>query len=180
MDCSYQHLEQMSTLDHDEVLDILGLNSTFESMEISSRDFSHFSEHETVANRQRVNKFESLQATLNIPLASTMNNGELAQQLDTINLEQVDTFAYDPQQLQHVIDADEEDLIYDFDRSEEKNNLNELNVHQIIPLSQIEPDVGSDRRRNSRRRIAPVEYWNGVTVQYDDDGTLLGVQYINE
>ena len=35
-------------------------------------------------------------------------------------------------------------------------------------------------RRSSRTRIAPVEYWNGVAVKYDDEGTLIGVQSVDE
>ena len=33
-------------------------------------------------------------------------------------------------------------------------------------------------RRGSRKRIAPVEYWNGASVKYDDDGTLIGVERV--
>ena len=34
-------------------------------------------------------------------------------------------------------------------------------------------------RRSSRKRIAPVEYWNGASVKYDDDGTLIGVESVD-
>ena len=34
------------------------------------------------------------------------------------------------------------------------------------------------RRRSGRQRIAPVEYWNGDAVRYDDDGTLIGIDSV--
>ena len=39
-------------------------------------------------------------------------------------------------------------------------------------------ELVSVRRRSGRQKIAPVEYWNGAAVRYDDDGTLIGVECV--
>ena len=36
----------------------------------------------------------------------------------------------------------------------------------------------SERRRSSRQRIAPVDYWNNSSARYDDNGTLIGIESI--
>ena len=50
---------------------------------------------------------------------------------------------------------------------------------QLLRLSRrTKKEPGSAQRRSGRQRIAPVEYWNGAAVMYDDDGTLIGVEAV--
>ncbi|CAL4086256.1 unnamed protein product [Meganyctiphanes norvegica] len=56
-------------------------------------------------------------------------------------------------------------------KSTSKKNIIEKNpAHQTKQIS--------NRRRSGRQRIAPVEYWNGDNVRYDEDGTLIAIENV--
>ena len=61
-----------------------------------------------------------------------------------------------------------------------KRLFNDLQVSR--DTKQVAPGSGrtscDGHRRSRRQRIAPVAFWDGASVKYDDDGTLIGIESV--
>lgn len=58
-----------------------------------------------------------------------------------------------------------------------KTTVKKVLIETTTSYQSMEEPAGL-RRRSGHLRIAPVEYWNGDAVRYDDDGTLIGIENV--